>query len=74
MSGFSISDFNNLLNSHRVAIANQIADVDVQLDELEEAAQALDWFTQPKIPIVDRLRHRYQLIMENKATIKDKKN
>jgi hypothetical protein len=44
----SISDFNKLLNSHRNAIANEIADVDAQLDELGEAAQALDQFTQPK--------------------------
>jgi len=36
------------LNSHRDAIANEIADVDAQLDELEEAAQALEQFTQPK--------------------------
>jgi len=48
ISSLSISDFNKLLNSHRNAIANEIADVDAQLDELGEAAQALDQFTQPK--------------------------
>jgi hypothetical protein len=37
MSGMSIADFTQMLTSHQEAIANEIADIDAQLNELEEA-------------------------------------
>jgi hypothetical protein len=35
MSGMSIADFTQMLTSHQEAIANEIADIDAQLNELE---------------------------------------
>jgi len=37
MSGMSIADFTQMLTSHQEAIANEIADIYAQLNELEEA-------------------------------------